>query len=172
MPIDYETVGEFYVDLDANLRAFAGKLGESAAFCGDPLLQLSANEVDLNGANTVICLKTASAALKAIVEQGEGAPENSAGSHFQRFIAIREELIRLKSENPGFEPAFPAAWNPLLRRPVRPEGRIWIENEDAAATVDVANSIYGLMLRLLAYSYGVPRPDPEKGLAVALSLSD
>ncbi len=170
MPLDYETVGEFYVDLDANLRAFVGRMGESSAFCGDPLLQLSAGEVELNGAEPVICLKTASAALKTIVEQGEGAPENSAGSHFQRFIAVREELAQLKAENPDFEPAFPAAWNPLLRRPVRPEGRIWIENEEAAATVDVANSCYDLMLRLLAYSYGVPRPAPEKGLAVDLAL--
>ncbi len=169
MPLDYDTVGEFYVDLNANLRGFAERHGEAIAFCGDPLLQLSPDETVLNGAVPVICLKTASAALKAIVEQGEGAPANSAGSHFQRFIAIREDLIRLKKENPDFEPAFPAAWNPLLRRPIRPEGRIWIENEEAAETVDVANAIYGLMLRLLAYSYGVPRPDPEKGLAVDLA---
>src|SRR5579864_8856253 len=31
MPIDYDTVGEFYLDLDANLRAFAERLGEPAA---------------------------------------------------------------------------------------------------------------------------------------------
>jgi CDGSH-type Zn-finger protein/uncharacterized Fe-S cluster protein YjdI len=170
MPTDYETVGEFYIDLDANLRDFAATLGDNAAFCGDPLLQLSPDEVELTGAQPVICIKTASAALKSIVEQGEGAPENSAGSHFQRFITVRDELSQIKAENPDFEPAFPAAWNPLLRRPVRPEGRIWIENEEAAATVDVANSSYGLMLRLLAYSYAVPRPAAEKGLAVDLSL--
>jgi CDGSH-type Zn-finger protein/uncharacterized Fe-S cluster protein YjdI len=169
MPLDYETVGEFYIALDANLREFAQRHGEAIAFCGDPHLQLSPDEVDITGVEPVICLKTASAALKAIVEQGEGAPATSAGSHFQRFIEIREELIRLKKDNRDFEPAFPAAWNPLLRRPVRPEGRIWIENEEAAETVDVANAIYGLMLRLLAYSYGVPRPDPEKALAVDLA---
>jgi hypothetical protein len=146
MPLDYETVGEFYADLDANLCAFVERLGEAAAFCGDPRLQLSTNEVELQGAQPVLCLKTASAALKSIVEQGEGAPENSAGSHFQRFIAIREEFAKLKAENPNFAPAFPAAWNPLLRRPVRPEGRIWIENEAAAETVDVANASYALML--------------------------
>ena len=170
MPMDYDTVGEFYASLDANLHAFVERLGETSAFCGNPLLQLSADEVDLQGAQPVICVKTASAALKSIVEQGEGAPANSAGSHYQRFMAIRDELAKLKQRNPRFEPAFPAAWNPLLRRPVRPEGRVWIENEEAAATVDLANSGYALMIRLLAYSYAVPRGTNEKALAVDLAL--
>jgi CDGSH-type Zn-finger protein/uncharacterized Fe-S cluster protein YjdI len=169
MPMDYETVGEFYASLDANLHAFVERLGESSTFCGNPLLQLSPNEVDLQGAQTVICIKTASAALRTIIEQGEGAPKNTAGSHFQRFIAIRDELSNLKAKNPNFEPAFPAAWNPLLRRPVRPEGRIWIEDEEAASTVDLANAGYALMIRLLAYSYSVRSGTPEKALAVDLA---
>jgi CDGSH-type Zn-finger protein/uncharacterized Fe-S cluster protein YjdI len=170
MPLDYDTVGEFYAELDRGLRDFVDRLGESNAFCGDPLLQLSPDEVELPGAKTVVCLKTASAAFKAIVEQGEGAPEDSENSHFQRFISMRDELARLSAENPKFKPAFPAARNPLLRRPVHPEGRIWIENEEAAATVDVANSAYALTLRLLAYSYAIPRPQPEKSASVDLAL--
>jgi CDGSH-type Zn-finger protein/uncharacterized Fe-S cluster protein YjdI len=170
MPIDYQTVGEFYLDLEGNLRAFAEHHGEAETFCGDRSLQLSSNETSLKGADPVICLKTASAALKYIVEQGEGAPEHSANSHFSRFMAIRDELDNLKKKNPNFEPAFPAATNPLLRLPVRPEGRIWIENEAAAGVVDAANAGYALMLRLLAYSYVVPSPEPEKSLAVDLAL--
>lgn len=170
MPIDYQTVGEFYLDLEANLRAFAGRHGEAETFCGDRNLQLSPHESNLKGAEPVICLKTASAALKYIVEQGEGAPEHSANSHFARFMKVRDELEVLKKKNPDFEPAFPAAVNPLLRLPVRPEGRIWIENEAAASVVDLANSGYALMLRLLAYSYSIPSPEPEKSLAVGLSL--
>ena len=169
MPIDYETVGEFYLDLDANLCAFAEHHGETETFCGDRSLQLSANETGLKGAVPVICLKTASTALEYIVEQGEGAPEHSENSHFSRFMAMRDELDALKRKNPNFEPAFPAATNPLLRLPVRSEGRIWIENEAAAAVVDLANSGYALMLRLLAYSYAIPSPEPEKALAVDLA---
>jgi CDGSH-type Zn-finger protein/uncharacterized Fe-S cluster protein YjdI len=170
MPMDYETAGEFYASLNDNLCAFVERLGEKTAFCGDPLLQLSANEVDLQGATPVICIKTASAALRTIVQQGEGAPENSAGSHFQRFMAIRDEFAQLKTQNANFAPAFPAAWNPLLRRPVRPEGRVWIENEDAALAVDLANSAYALMIRLLGHAYSVRSGTPEKALAVDLSL--
>jgi CDGSH-type Zn-finger protein/uncharacterized Fe-S cluster protein YjdI len=118
----------------------------------------------------VICLKTALAAFKAIIEQGEGAPQDAAGSHYQRFNAIRTEMATMRQLNPAFTPAFPAAVNPVQRPPVRSSGRVWIENESAAATVDIANTGYALMLRLIAYSYAVPRPQPEKSLAVDLAL--
>jgi len=167
---DYQTIGEFYLALRDNLRAFAEHHGDEIAFCGDAALQLSGAEVELIEAKPVICAKTALAALTAIVEQGEGSPAHVAGSHFHRFVAIREELAALRAANPAFQPAFPAASNPVFRPPPRPQGRVWIENEAAAQTVDLANSTYGLMLRLLAFSYLVPRPSPHKRLAVDLSL--
>jgi CDGSH-type Zn-finger protein/uncharacterized Fe-S cluster protein YjdI len=170
MSTDYDTVGTFYSSLIGNLSAFVARVGEAEAFCGDPALQLSENEVTLNGVKPVICLKTAIAAFKAIVEQGEGAPEHMEGSHFQKFIAIRSELAALKGVNPAFKPAYPAATNPVLRPPLRREGRVWLEDEESAETVDLANSGYALMLRLIAYSYAVPRPSPEKALAVDLAL--
>jgi CDGSH-type Zn-finger protein/uncharacterized Fe-S cluster protein YjdI len=117
----------------------------------------------------VICAKTALAAFRAIVEQGEGAPEHSDDSHFARFSQIRTELTALLAANPELRPAFPAAHNPVLRRPPRPEGRVWIEDETAAATVDLANTGYQLMVRLLAYAYSVPRPSPAKALAMDLA---
>jgi CDGSH-type Zn-finger protein/uncharacterized Fe-S cluster protein YjdI len=145
-------------------------VGEAAAFCGNPALQLSAAEVDLAGARAVICLKTALAAFDAIVAQGEGAPQHSATSHFQSFVAIRSEYRELLAANPAFEPALPAATNPVLRRPPRPEGRVWLENPEAGATVDLANAAYGLMLRLLGYAYSIASPAPEKALAVDLGI--
>jgi CDGSH-type Zn-finger protein/uncharacterized Fe-S cluster protein YjdI len=36
--------------------------------------------------------------------------------------------------------------------------------------VDLANSAYGLMLRLMGYAYAVPAPHPDKALAVDLGL--
>ena len=140
MAMDYDTVGTFYAALGDNLRKFVDRLGESTAFCGDPTLQLSDAEVSLNGAKPVICLKTALAAFDAIVRQGEGATEASSDSHYQRFLSIREELATLNAANPGFSPAWPAAVNPVLRPPLRPQGRVWIENDDAFETVDIANA--------------------------------
>src|SRR6185295_5142575 len=104
MALDYDTVGTFYAVLDSGLRAFVEELGEGTAFCGDPALQLGPTEVELVGARPVICLKTARAAFTAIVEQGEGAPQHSEESHFQRFTEVRAELARLKAANPDFCP--------------------------------------------------------------------
>ena len=77
---------------------------------------------------------------------------------------------QLKAANPAFEPAHPAAVNPVLRRPVRAGVRVWLEDEQAAATVDIANTAYMLMLRLIAHSYLIPRPHPAKALCVDLGL--
>jgi CDGSH-type Zn-finger protein/uncharacterized Fe-S cluster protein YjdI len=168
--MDYATVGEFYGSIGAGLRALVEQVGEAAAFCGDPALQLSKEELDLGGVKPVICLKTALSAFDAIVAQGEGAPEHSNDSHFQKFVKIRDEYRELLSRNPGFKPGLPAATNPVLRRPPRPEGRVWIEDAEAGATVDLANAAYGLMLRLIAYSYSIRGPSAEKALSVDLAI--
>ncbi len=170
MAVDYSTVGDFYAALGEGLRALVARYGESNAFDGEPALQLSPEEVGLAGAKQVRCLKTALAAFAAIVEQGEGAPRDTVGSHYQKFLGIRTELRALMAKNPDFAPAHPAATNPVLRRPPRPEGRVWLENPDAVASVDLANACYGLMLRLLAYAYVVRGPSAEKSLAVDLAI--
>ena len=167
---DYVTVGDFYERLGEGLCTFVSRYGEDIAFDGDPALQLTQEQVNLAGARSVRCLKTAMGAFTAIIEQGEGAPRDSAGSHFQKFLGIRAELQALTAANPGFSPAFPAATNPVLRRPPRPEGRVWIEDSDAFATVDLANACYALMLRLLAYAYVLRGPSAEKSLTVDLAI--
>jgi CDGSH-type Zn-finger protein/uncharacterized Fe-S cluster protein YjdI len=170
MGVDYDTVGTFYACLGRGLSAFVAQHGEDTAFCGDPALQLSTAEVALRGAHPVICSKTALRAFDAIVEQGEGAPAHSEGSHFQRFAQVRKELNALLAKNPAFSASFPAATNPVLRPPMRPQGRVWLETPEAIATVDLANTCYALMLRLLAYSYTIPRPESEKALVIDLGL--
>ncbi len=170
MPVDYRTVGEFYEKLSQNVRDFVDRVGEKEAFCGDRNLQISRTEIDFQGCDPVICSKTALAAFDAIISQGEGASEENPDSHYCRFLAIRQEMRDLTAANPAFAPAYPAAVNPVLRRPVRAGKRVWLENEEAAATVDVANTAYMLMLRLLSHSYLLARPHPAKALCIDLAL--
>jgi CDGSH-type Zn-finger protein/uncharacterized Fe-S cluster protein YjdI len=169
MGIDYDTVGTFYEMLGAALTRFVSERGEKVAFCGDPALQLAQADTGLPGTAKVICLKTVLAAFAAIITQGEGAAQDSDSSHYRRFAQIRAEYDALLAADPAFAPAFPAATNPVLRRPPRPEGRVWIEDARAIATTDLANSAYGLMLRLLAYTYSVPA-GAEKALAIDLAI--
>jgi hypothetical protein len=154
---DYEAVGEFYVRLQGDLRGFVEAVGEDAAFCGDPGLQLKLSEVDLDGAKVVICLKTALQAIDAIVLQGEGAPGHSDTSHFQMFAAIREEYRQLLANNPNFSPAHPAAHNPVLRPPPRREGRVWIEDADIRELLRTRRATAELFVD----------PSPPGGLLVA-----
>jgi CDGSH-type Zn-finger protein/uncharacterized Fe-S cluster protein YjdI len=170
MGLNYDTVGDFYAALSQGLREIVAEKGEEVTFDGDPALQMSPHEIDLMGAKPVICSKTALAAFEAIVVQGEGAPSDSVGSHYQKFVGIREEYERLLRKNPDFVPAFPAATNPVLRRPPRPEGRVWLDNPEAIAVVDLANASYCLMIRLLGYSYVLRGPSVEKALAVDLAV--
>ena len=170
MGFDYDTVGEFYDFLQTALGVMTERLGEKELFSGDPALQLSPVEIDLHGAQPVMCVKTAVAACEAIVTEGEGAAAENPNSHFCRFRAIRDEYEALKRENPYFAPAHPAAVNPVLRRPPGIEGRVWIEDPEASAIVDVANASYQTMLRLIGYAYTIPSPDPEKALAVDLGI--
>jgi CDGSH-type Zn-finger protein/uncharacterized Fe-S cluster protein YjdI len=170
MPIDYETVGQFYQTMEMALDFMAKRLGENDLFSGDPALQLSATEVTLRGANRVLCSKTAIAACAAIITEGEGAAAESPNCHFARFCAIRDEYQALLAKNPAFTPAHPAAINPVLRKPPGIEGRVWIEDPAASAIVDIANATYQTMLRLLAYSYSVRGPSTEKSLVVDLGI--
>ncbi|WP_447757572.1 ferritin-like domain-containing protein [Sphingopyxis fribergensis] len=167
---DYETIGHFYQTIEADLRALVDAIGEEAVFCGDPALQMSQAEVSLGGAAPVTGLASALTALNEIIEEGEGAPAHRDGSHFQRFVAVQSEMRQFASANPDFAPAHPAAVNPVLRKPPRPEGRIWLEDADAVAAVDLANAIYALALRLLAGAYAVPQADPDKALYTGCAI--
>lgn len=167
---DYDTVGEFYEELSSNLKQLVDQIGEDAVFCGDPGLQLSPAESTLKGAKPVVHLASALEAIETIIIEGEGAPAHRDNSHFQRFSAIREELHALKAKNPDFSPAFPSAVNPVLRRPPQPQGRVWLEDADAIATVDLANAAYALMLRLLAEAYALPGTDDDKLLYLGASV--
>jgi hypothetical protein len=151
---DYATVGELYEMIVADLEALAGQLGEDGLFIGDPDGQVDETLIALPGVTKVICLKSAKQAIAGIVEQGEGAREGAAQSHFQRFVAIRDSYDAALKRNPAFAPARPAAHNPVMRRPPTPDGKVWIEAAAAAEIVDLGNAIYLHMLRCLTQAFG------------------
>ncbi len=162
--VDYPTVGVLYSQIDADLDSLASELGEDNLFIGGAAGQIDAGLAGLPGAVKVVCLKTAHQAVHSIVEQGEGARTDDATSHYARFRGMRAEYDALLAEDPGFVPAWPAANNPVMRRPPTPEGKVWIEADKAATVVDLGNALYAHMLRLLIQAFGRSGAEAERAL--------
>jgi CDGSH-type Zn-finger protein/uncharacterized Fe-S cluster protein YjdI len=100
------------------------------------------------------------------VDQGEGAAEHRDDSHFARFMAIKRDYAALLAANPSFTPSWPAADNPVMRKPMDAAGRVYIDEPHAAALADLANALYVQMLRLLVQAYG--RTEPQESDQVLL----
>jgi hypothetical protein len=159
---DYKTVGQLYQAVEDGIEYLCRDLGEKALFCGPVSLQLSPADVELEGLTLITDQSSAVKALKAIVEQGEGGT-GQEGSHFASFCQIKDEYRLLLESNPNFQPARPCARNPVMRRPAEQDERIWVRAQPAALFMDLANALYGLMLRFLVQVYSMEsRPAAQK----------
>jgi len=157
---DYRTVGALYRGIHDGLDCLTRDLGEAALFVGHQAHQVGPDVASLPGLCVVTGLASAQAAVRTIIEQGEGAPAERANSHYARFVAMRDEYDALLKTNPGFVPARPAAHDPVMRRPVEAgPRRVFVEEPLAAAALDLVNALYGEMLRCLSQAYGRARPD-------------
>ncbi|MET0338702.1 MAG: ferritin-like protein [Caulobacter sp.] len=150
---DYDTIGDLYDAIRANIVACHRDLGAEDFFVSDPSAQLGPEIVDLPGVMVIRTLEDAMATLDLIVEQGEGSRREAETSHYRRFLAIREEYQAQLAKNPAFEPAWPVADNPVLRRPPDGEDKAFIHDPDAAQLLDLACASYGLLLRVLGQGF-------------------
>ncbi len=153
-PRDYETVGELYEVLASSLQACAAAQGEGALFVGDPAVQVDASLAPLPGLVAVTDLASALQAIHTIVTQGEGAGSENADSHFSRFTRMGQELAALHAVDPAFEPAWPAATNPLMNAPVHSaDQRVHISEPRIARWLDIGNAMYTTSLRCLIQGF-------------------
>ncbi len=170
-PRDYTTVGELYEVLAQSLAACAAADGEAALFVGDPALQVDATLAPLSGVIAVTDLASAQQAIATIVTQGEGAGGEQADSHFSRFARIGDELARLRAEDPGFEPAWPAATNPVMNAPIHSaDQRVHVTGRGVARWLDIGNALYTTSLRCLLQGFGA-RERSHKATWLAASFA-
>lgn len=168
---DYKTVGQLYEAVQDGLAFLCEKIGEQALFCGPPALQISPDDVKLEGLTVITDHASAVKALQAIVEQGEGG-KGQEGSHFASFCQIKEEYEALLNANPDFQAARPCARNPVMRRPAERDERIWIKAQPAALYMDLGNALYGLMLRFLVQVYSMEsRPAAQKKILLEAAFT-
>lgn len=147
---DYRTVGELYQAIADSLAPLAASLGEAGLFVGSLAAQLTEDDVFLPGLCSISTVAEATRALTLIVEQGEGSRVCHETSHYARFRTMREQWHALSKERATFQPYRNVARNPVMRAPVTLEDHVQIVSEPALSLLDVGNSSYFLMLRLLA----------------------
>ncbi len=154
-PRDYDTVGELYEVLARSLDAFVEVHGEAALFVGSPALQVDATLAPLPGVRPVTDLASAHAAIHTIVTQGEGAGPEEVDSHFCRFSRIADELAAMQTADPGFEPAWPAATNPVMNAPIHSSAeRVHVSAPRIARWLDIGNALYTTSMRCLLQGFG------------------
>ncbi|MFA1545904.1 ferritin-like domain-containing protein [Actinomadura chokoriensis] len=116
----YETIGQFYDAVEEGLRHLCERLGEREVFCGDPARQVTSAHFR-NSAGRLIAvdgLASALAALKEIVEQGEGTargdvwdgdrdvfhPERDEVAHYYRFQELKAGRRYRRGDTPQSGP--------------------------------------------------------------------
>jgi CDGSH-type Zn-finger protein/uncharacterized Fe-S cluster protein YjdI len=168
---DFLTVGHLYRAISGGMEKLASQLGENGLFIGVPSAQLSPAISGFDKLIRVTDLASARAAVEAIVEQGEGAPGHTQDSHFAKFCGVRDELAALAKADPNFDPAWPAARNPVMRLPPSPEGKVHVTAPEATALLDIGNAAYGLMLRCLMGAFGQPdASDKDRSLLYGAAI--
>lgn len=167
---DYRTVGQLYAAIEDGFVALAARLGETTLIDASGAGQLDSDLIGLPDIPAITSLADAVACIDHIKEEGEGSTGADSDSHFDRFCAIKAEWATLSEADPDFRPAWPAASDPVMRKPIDETTRVWITAQPAADHVDLANAIYGSMVGVLSQCFGGPGTLLQKKLLMAASV--
>lgn len=151
---DYTTIGHLYASIRTNVDDLARRIGPEGLLIGPTDGQVGPDVIDLPGVTAIDTMEAARAAIDTVIDQGEGSPSDREESHYRSFLGIREEFDALRGANPDFEPAWPVADNPVLRRPPHPEDKVFVDDPRATCVLDFACASYGLLLRMLVQCFG------------------
>ncbi len=166
---DYATVGHLYRGIRHGLVVLCHHHGEELVFCGDPASQIGPSDASLPGLTVISDLSGAEAAIATIIEQGEGGPRHNDNSHYNRFLKVREEYDSFIAEDASFEPSFPVARNPTTSG-FHGEHRMLVDAPEASLVLDLANSVYGHVLRCLVQAFGRGADSAGKRLFVDAAI--
>lgn len=164
---DYATIGELYDSLAEGLVRVAAQVGEAVLIDPAGAGQLDTEILKLPNVRRITDLASALAVIDQIKEEGEGSSGAREASHFDRFVSIREEWAALEAQTPDFEPAWPAAHDPVMRKPAEGLDRVWVTLEPAASCLDLANALYGAMLQLLDQTFTCRDADDRSAYMLA-----
>jgi hypothetical protein len=145
---DFATVGHLYRSIEAGFRHLADKLGEQRLFVGPPQAQVTRASFAWPQLVAVTDLAGATAAIEAIVEQGEGPRGDWRDAHFGRFTRVLDEFVALRAADPAFEPARPVT-AARVRAGEGEAGGPLIDDPLTAKVADLFNVAYEVLLQIL-----------------------
>ncbi|HEY5787213.1 MAG TPA: ferritin-like domain-containing protein [Microlunatus sp.] len=162
-PLTYDYVGELYGKIKSGFAA----VPESDLFIGNPSAQVSDTwsvRLDLRPVTTSAA---AFAAIDDIIEDGEGAPQDRATSHYGRFLSIRTAYAAA-----GYFPAArPVVRNPRTRahHPDADGPGTLITHPLACEVAELFNEVYATALLVLQqfFAYGGETPAQRAALKAA-----
>jgi hypothetical protein len=145
---DFETVGHLYRSIESGFGHLIEKFGADRVFVGPPQSQITQVNFAWPQLTPITDLASATAAVEAIVEQGEGPRGDWRQAHFGRFVGILDEFLAQRETDPMFEPA-----RPVVAATVRPgegdPGGVIISDPMTAKVADLGNVVYEVLLLVL-----------------------
>jgi hypothetical protein len=147
-PQDFATIGHLYRAIEAGFSCLADRYGEARLFCGPRRAQATAADFGWRELVAVGDLASAKAAIDTIIEQGEGARGDWRDAHFGRFVAMLDEYLALRRQDPTFEPARPVLPANVRAHERGPAGPL-ISDRTTARCADLFNVGYEVLLLLL-----------------------
>lgn len=163
---EFATVSHLYRSIEAGLVRLAEKFGETGLFIGSPVAQASPTTFRWPDLVPITDLASATRAIERIVEQGEGARGDWRSAHYGRFVAMLEDYLALRQDDPAFEPAHPVT-AAGVRAVEGVEPVVRIGDPATAATSDLFNVVYDLLLQMIVRYFAFGHETAEQLQALA-----
>jgi hypothetical protein len=145
---DFATVGHLYRSIESGFGHLVEKLGADRVFIGPPQAQITQANFAWPQLLPITDLAGATAAIEAIVEQGEGPRGDWRQAHFGRFRSVLDQFLVLRRADPAFEPARPVV-AAMVRPSERDSGGLVITDPVTAKVADLGNVVYEVLLQVL-----------------------
>ena len=158
---EFATVSHLYRSIEAGLVRLAERYGEARLFIGPPRAQATPQSFRWPDLVPITDLAGATRALELIVEQGEGARGDWSSAHYGRLLAVLEEYLARRAEDPSFAPAYPVT-AAGVRAVEGVEPAVRITDPTTAAVSDLCNVIYDLLLQMIARYFAFGEESDEE----------
>lgn len=145
---DFATVGHLYRSIEAGFGHLVDKLGADRVFIGPPQAQITQANFAWPQLVPITDLASATAAIEAIVDQGEGPRGDWRQAHFGRFKGVLDEFLAMRRVDPGFEPAHPVVAAAVRAGETDSPGLL-ISDPVTAKVADLGNVVYEVLLQVL-----------------------